>query len=142
MRFLIGLIFALCPVVAFAQADKPPPIDFTVAIVGPDGKPDLAEKVIPCPTDKSYCWKEWTLGYTAYAALCAAQKDPRNPSALDPDEAKRCALGWRIYAATTPLDLTTDQRSMLKAALFRGLAIPVLAYGACRMIVPPEECEK
>lgn len=122
--------------------DKPPAIDFGAAVKDAKGKP--FPTCIPdknsTPEQVKGCAEPTSLSYAVYASLNAPQ--PRQPGAApSPQEAKDAALGWRIYQSTAPLDITTDERAAIKAALFRALG-PAIAYASCRMIVPPDECAK
>lgn len=137
--FLIG---ALCATSFTAHAQsapsgaalKLPPIDFGLTVKDPKGKPFPAQ----CAADKPNCGETWSLGSAAYSALNA----PRAQGApVSPEDMRNAALAWRIYSSSAPLDLTTDEKGWLKAALFKGL-VPALAYASCRMIVPEEECGK
>jgi hypothetical protein len=115
---------------------KSPPIDFSLDVKDPRGKPFP----MPCDKDVKVPCENWTLAYAAYLALNTPSQRGQGAPA-NPEDAKNAALGWRIYSSTAPLDLTTDEKTELKSALFKGLA-PAVAYASCRMIVPEEECAK
>ena len=138
------LISAICALTFSAHAQsapagtalKPPPIDFGLDVKDPRGKPFP----MPCDKDAKAPCENWTLAYAAYLALNTPTQRQQGAPA-NPEDARNAALGWRIYSSTAPLDLTTDEKTQLKAAMFKGLA-PAVAYAACRMIVPEEECAK
>jgi hypothetical protein len=118
-----------------AFAADGPPIDFSQKIMDPRGMPmTLCDASIPGAPDA--CKLPLVLADVAYSALSAppAQRE----QSVDP---KNAALGWKIYMATAPLALDTDEKVRLKKAFLTNVK-PMIGYAACRMIVDPSECDK
>lgn len=139
------LAIALCVFATSAQAADPPKasetkIDPTQVVKDPRG-----HAFLPCGKEESPdCAKDQTLGFFVYLALgVQAQRDPRaGPASPDPEAAARAALGWRIYDAQAPVEISEAQRVMIRKALFANIQMPNVAYAACRMIGDPAECDK
>lgn len=147
MKLAIALAAVLLSVPAFAQvapvgsANLPPSIDFSQTIKTPMGKPFLDCSSLT-GTPKESCDQNNSLRWVSYQAL-AAPVEARQPGSMPSiQDYKNQVLGDKIGSSMAPLDLTTDEKSELKAALFRGLASPAMAYAACLMIVPKDECSK
>jgi hypothetical protein len=141
MRRMI-FIAALCTIAIGARAADLPKIqiDPTQIVRDPHG-----HVFLPCGKDESPdCAKDQTLGFFVYLALGAqTQRDPRaGPAAPDPEATARAALGWKIYDAQAPVEISEAQRVMIRKALFANIQMPNVAYAACRMIGDPAECEK
>jgi hypothetical protein len=62
-----------------------------------------------------------------------SQRDPRAPSAIDPEEAKRAALGWKNCYSTRRMSRETHQKTTVKQALFKNMT-PAVTCAACLMI--------
>lgn len=133
------LIGALCIFVTAAYATEQPKgeakIDPTQVVRDPRG-----HAFLPCGVDgPKDCEKDQTLGFFVYLALGAQQ---RTAAAPDPETAVRAALGWKIYEATAPIEISEAQRVMIRKALFANIQMPNVAYATCRMIGDPAECDK
>ena len=138
------LAIALCVFATSAQAADQPKsevkIDPTQVVRDPRG-----HAFLPCGANEpKNCEKDQTLGFFVYLALGAqTQRDPRmGPATPDPEAAVRAALGWRIYDAQAPIEISEAQRVMIRKALFANIQMPNVAYAACRMIGDPTECDK
>jgi hypothetical protein len=143
VKKLIFIIAALCALSLPAFADDSPKtgqLDPTRVVTDPRG-----HAFLPCgKEDPPDCAKTQTLGFFVYLALGAqTQRDPRaGPAGPDPEAAARAALGWKIYDAQAPIEISEAQRVMIRKALFANIQMPNVAYAACRMIGDPAECDK
>jgi hypothetical protein len=138
MRHGVGIVFALCVFMTAANAAEQPKgeakIDPTQVVRDPRG-----HAFLPCDANgPKNCEKDQTLGFFVYLAL-GAQRTAPTP---DPETAVRAALGWKIYEATAPLEISEAQRVMIRKALFANIQMPNVAYATCRMIGDPTECDK
>lgn len=135
-HLVLALVFTASPALADSPTVKPAPINFAAEIK------DARDKAFPnCPSvAKPDCGENWTLGYAAYLGLNTPSPHPAG-TLPSPQDMRDAALGYRIYGAKGPIDLTTDERAALKTAMFRGLP-PAIYYASCRLIVPEEECAK
>lgn len=135
----VAIVLAVAMGASAHAADTPKveaKIDPTQIVRDPRG-----HAFLPCGVEgPKDCEKDQTLGFFVYLALGAKQRDPGSPS--DPAAATRAALGWRIYSAIGPTDLSEAQRVMIRKALFDNIQMPNVAYAACRMIGDPAECDK
>lgn len=126
---------------AEAPADagsKPPAIDFNLEVLSPMKKPFFTCKADQAGIPAAHC-DENTLRWVAYGALSVASEARSPGSAPTPQDFKNQVLGEKIGASTAPIDLTVDEKSALKAALYR-VYNPGVAYAACRVFMSSAEC--
>ena len=143
---IVGWLLIAAGALAVARAADPPKVE-TKTQIDPTQivKDPRGHAFLPCGKDETPdCAKDQTLGFFVYLALGAAQQhDPRmGPASSDPEAAARAALGWRIYDAQVPVEISEAQRVMIRKALFSNIQMPNVAYAACRMIGDPAECDK
>ena len=109
------------------------PIDFSQELKDPRGAP------------LKYSEKDtWTLGLAVYQSLSMPEQSsiPGRGSQSDPaTSARNSYLAWTIYGAKEPIVISTEEKALIRAALFRA-SPPPIAQAACRLIVPVEECSK
>lgn len=145
MKRLI-LISAMC-VMAFAARAQQAPADAGAKLPAIDfGKEvlDARNKPFPmCPKVTDQCPDaNWSLADVAYFALSTPSPKPQGtPQSASAEDGKATALGYRIFGAAAPVDLSTHERDMLRVALMQRATSQALGYAACRMVTTAEECE-
>jgi len=79
--------------------------------------------------------------FFAYFALSTPVQRPQGGPASVEDK-ENVALGFKLYGATTPVDLPTHDREALREALMRGANLSMaIGYAACLMIDTAESCK-
>jgi hypothetical protein len=133
LLFVILSSSAVCAAEVGPDVGKSSTVDFSQEVLSPMGK-----VFFPCQKDAPHC-DENTLRWIAYGALASPAEARQPGSSASPQDFKNQLLGYRIGASVSPVELTTDEKSWLKAAMFRTYN-PGLAFSACLKIMRADEC--
>lgn len=106
-------------------------VDFSVVLVGTDGKP-FADCSAADPSGKCTATVDMTLGRLAIAAIAVPDK---NATLID--QVARGKLAYRISGAGT-LDLTTDEIALIKARIGALGVSPLAVWQACKLLDPAQ----
>jgi hypothetical protein len=124
-----------------APADIPAKaVDFNAIVKTPMGRPFVScEGIKDNQEARRNCDEQNTLRWIAFTAL-SSPADMQHPGSLQ--DRKNQVLGYKIGSSTAPIDLTSEERTALKQALFRAMLNQATAYAACVMVeIKADECK-